>query len=466
MEALLTSCNAIEDPEEHAALVGGLLEPYAQRLAQGDLSEVSVATGSNGPLYCCRLASPREATTMTTRTDQRCACAPQAVSSPENLVQFGGLTEVCGEQDVRLSLTDALTTLTVALRVTKPRGEEPDVKMTQSGLGGTTGGGDGMFHPCEQQARTAFLPVLQLVRSIQSLWDPSFQAMAGDFQVLLGMRRSDVSALLTGVVSGISREMTVEELWVDRSQLWLSNLRVSCYEMFDFCVRQGWPFEMPNFAETLMETVLYGLENMELWHLRMVLRHVIVPLAKYGPREHPALAQLEGPFAAFYGTLGQVLHGLWEEASVGVAENAIGRTRGSASMDMLEIVSNKLLKDLTTDLVSHLGLVLGDTTAITSQESTPSRAGMPVVLGPMGSFLLVESAASDAVLKILCGALAWPSSRSAMFAAECLANVTLIMSNAGAMDLLCGQVLPAAIRGLEVNGQHGDCQSSMLSLVA
>ena len=364
-----------------------------------------------------------------------------------------------------MQLTDALTTLTVALRVTKPRGDTP-ASNKQSGLGGTPSGGDGMFHPCEQQARVIFLPVLQLIRNIHSLWDPAFEALSGDFQVLLGMRRSDVSALLTGVASGMSREMTPEELWVDRSQLWLSNLRISCYDIFDYCIRQGWPFEMPDFAETVVATVLYGLENMELWQLRLVLRHVVVPLARYGPREAPGIGLLEGPLTTFYSTALQVLGALWGEAQIGSAEIAVSRTRGSASMDMLEIVSNKLLKDLTADLVAHLSRVLADTTPMDGPDSAPSRVGLPITLGPIGQFVLVESAASEPVLNILCESLSWPSSRSAMFAADTLANVTLVVAQAGAMDLLCGQVLPAAVSGLGVHGQHGDCQSSLLSLIA
>jgi len=56
VEALLTSCNSIEDPAEHARLVGDMLQPYAQRLVQGELAQVR--TRYDEPFFVCVLPYP------------------------------------------------------------------------------------------------------------------------------------------------------------------------------------------------------------------------------------------------------------------------------------------------------------------------------------------------------------------------------------------------------------------------
>ena len=440
VEALLTACNAISDREEHVQIATQLLDAPTNLLSEGPIAE--------------------------------------ALCSPQGLVELGGLGQLGLEPELRMEFTDALTTLNVALRVTRPRGSaaataaaaagaESIVPSTCAGLGGAPGGGDGCFHAVEAQARALWQPIMHLLGSRVALANPeNLAGLPQSFCVLLGMRRSDVSALLTGVIDGMSRIMTREELWYDRCQLWLCSSRAAAFEIIEACLRQGWPFEIPNFAEQVAVTLFEPVTYLDLNSLRLMHRHVVIPLARYAPRNLEGLGAVAELLSVFYQRFVLVLDTLWtEEAQAAGSAELLARVQGSAPSETLEMVGSKLLRDLTSDAVQHLSQVLGDTTTVPAGEVAPARAGAPICLGPIGETFFAHESVGTPVLQLLCASLQWPCSRAVLFAADILAQVTPNLALSGALDVVIQQLLPAAVGGLGVHGQHGDCQGQLLTLL-
>jgi hypothetical protein len=123
-------------------------------------------------------------------------------------------------------------------------------------------GGDGGLHPGATLMQHMLPNALALVTSLHSLWDPSCGALTGDFRALLAMRRCDFSDLLAGAGKALKRALTpmvqlvffccwfcfgilsshfrfLQELWIDRGQLWLMSLRETTYRVIGAAAGMG-----------------------------------------------------------------------------------------------------------------------------------------------------------------------------------------------------------------------------------
>lgn len=398
--------------------------------------------------------------------------------------------------------------------------------------------------PSSATARASLPNALTFIRTLQELWTPASPLQTSEFSVLLDFRRSELYSMLAHQIDSsiISREMTAQELWIDRMQLWLSSLREHAYGIVDQSARQGVLFESAALLQSAQECCLYGMAHMQKRHLKLLVRHFLDPVYRNAPRLPEVLSIVAPLLATAYQGLVDALLQLWstqqqqrqqaksaagsDEAGNGDAasrEGRLGRSaagpgsgygealsqgaarlsaerdgagatatgrrtssaRGSTGQldlaagrrdsDLLEpvltaeqreIVEDKALQDVTEALIRHLDQLFGSASAALALGSS-SAAPTDGQLEPLASQLLHSDDSALAILRMLCTAITLPSSLVAGKAANTLTRlVTALGSESPAYrSLVAEHVLPTALQGLTVHGEHSDNQSLLLMLV-
>jgi hypothetical protein len=431
VEALLSSFNMLPELDDHVRFVGEIMDPVVMEWASDEI---------------------------------------RAMLTSEGIVATGGLTNPDAPQDQKMRLTLLTTALNVMVRTTEPRGEG-DVsraRITPSGLGGCAKGGDGFLHPCAGQTRALIPNFLALARALHELWSPAGVALLGNFQVLLDMRRSDFSALLSGSGPAVSRLMSPEDLWVDRNQLWLTNLRECSYIVMGEAAHEGVLFEDADVLAALSETYFFGIAYIQKRHLRSLLRHVVLPLVRYCPREGERLDAVMAVLGGFYSSCLEYLSREWDAAGQRAHQpmlNVPTADGGAMTAEQREIVEDKLLVDVTQELIQHIAHILADIAVQTSQDGS-GRAPHLHELGVIGLRVLTHEATVAPVMGLLCSALTWPSSKPALASAMLLASLMpTMLTNPAFLDLIAQRILPSTLQGLSCHGQHGECEVAMITIV-
>eukprot|EP00050_Salpingoeca_kvevrii_P018126 m.71045 g.71045 ORF g.71045 m.71045 type:complete len:1148 (+) comp7914_c0_seq2:84-3527(+) len=354
----------------------------------------------------------------------------QALSSGQALAAFAQLTDVGSiNSERRMRLSFLANAFHMAMRVTQKRKLD-----------------DGSIEcPCAEQAVGIFPNLVALVGALHALWVPG--CLPPDFAGLLDLRRSELAAYLAGAGKNLSREYSEQELWCDKIQLWLQELREACYVFFDYACRHGLLYRFPS-QDAIFQSFFVNLESMHKRHLKELLRHVVAPALRNCPDENlPALAS---PLAFVYNFFFEYLS---NECAAVMARGPVRRASdlqsGTVESELREIVEDKLLDDVLVDLMSHFNFVFKVTQGVT-----------PRVL------FALASAITEPIFRTLQSALTWHSSAAARTAASVLAGLVPLISDVGLAEFMTTTVFSSALRALSLHGQHSECEVAFLTLIS
>lgn len=449
-----------------------------------------------------------------TLADWTSAEAAAMVADPARLVQVGGLASPDSDSaESRRSLLTLVATIDLVLQRTQPRhpagagqsgvsgaGGESDTAAAESTAAATaaaTGtssevGLDPALFPSADLARAALDNVFMLCRTLHHLWTPECAPLLpGAMSAVLDLRRSELYANLTHQLenSAVRREMTAAELWLDRTQLWLATLRSGIYGIVQQAARQGVLYESAARIDQARACCLHGVATMQKRHLKLLLRHVLDPIARCVPRTPTAMQHLMPLLAEAYGGIVDAVLAMWERRGTRASGAALaGRRRARAGTDgaiggeglqgeavalgaaaggggdlvspstlltaeQREVLEDKLLQDLTDALLKHVGPLV-------------SRTGGEHE-DPLASYVMHSGEVALPLLRFLCTTLSLPSSGAAGRAGTVLAKA---IGNLGHepdyKSLVKEHVLPCALQGLGVHGEHAENLNTLLLLVA
>ena len=491
IEALLAAGNQLPSFDEHVSFINGLLESMAEF-----------------PLWLSEDAAG-------------------IFSDPAQFCDFGGLSSISTFDPFpqRSRLTNLMMVVALALRTTRThvpgavggaQAAAADAELTAklSGAGGCAAGGDGLLHPCRDALVSILNNVLRLVRCLHFLWAPECALIPPPLTQILDIRRVDLAQLLGAVGLSRSAQMTKDEWWVDRTQLWLSSLRESAYCVFSYACKQGVIYEMPNVEEALQLTVFSYLPHMHKRHLRAVVKHVLNPLLQYAPRTAAGLQAIAPSLTFLYTYLLEFLTNEWmksearrsSDASVSAALLDSGSAIGEAAAlppDLREIAHDCLMSELTEDVLSHVLHVLADintpaggvgvaagqnggahlagssggaaaaaaAASASAAASAAAKAGaaakLPHTFGFIGEFVLLHEQLGVLSLKILSATLTGPSASACSRAADLLSSIVPVIATnlPQYQEFAAVELLRVALGALSRHGQHNECETNLLKLV-
>lgn len=374
-------------------------------------------------------------------------------------------------------------------------------------------------YPSADLSRACVRNALVLCQTLHWLWTPDSPLAQSAFSALLELRRSDMYAALSRQLdmASISREMTADELWLDRTQLWLATLREAAYCLVQQAARQGTLFESAELIQLVQSCALQGLPSMQKRHLKLIVRHIIDPTLRYCPRLPDVMAQVLPVVAGAYQGVVDALLLFWDAKRQAVKAGAggggegaeddaqtngglngglaragggRGSRRGRQSADaqggefltteQREILEDKALQDVTEVLLRHIEQLLTTQGAAAaaaggkggggggSSSSGGAAAGASVgSLDELAALVMHTDASALPIIRFLCATATVPSSLVAGKAVTALTRLVLTLgSTSGAYRGLVAQhVLPTALESLSIHGEHSDNQSSLLMLV-
>eukprot|EP00041_Stephanoeca_diplocostata_P037001 m.1379535 g.1379535 ORF g.1379535 m.1379535 type:complete len:1267 (-) comp24965_c1_seq14:397-4197(-) len=448
----------------------------------------------------------------------------QAVSSTESLIAFAGLFKPDAEQaDAHRNRQQMVFTaqmLDVAFMQTGASGSHdggpstPNGTTTLAGAGGHANGGDGNVYACVALVQQALPTALRTIRTLHSLWEPG--VVPAEFLPRLGLRHIDRIGLLSRAGRAVPRALAPEEVWLDRIRLFLSSLREACYGMVKTAARVGVLYHMDEFLPTLAQSCFHGLPCMHPQHMSFFLKLVAGPIASHAPRTPVGMGCIVDMLAFFYGAVGTFLQQHWAgiearrstptsptnafAATPGLS-SAPGSRRGSAAVagvdapseargELDEILEESLLGNLTSSVASHLSTVISVDVNITKASmGNPQGLGpnqfaaldkssgggaavsskkKTLELGLMAKCIFTNSAATDGMLELLSFILTGLHSRAAQTVAEALncALPLLVEFPSFIPYVRGGKLMCTALFALGRHGQHDECRSSLLGLVA
>lgn len=440
------------------------------------------------------------------------------VSDPAQLVAAGAVNNY--EDDAmlpRMHLLRLVTTVDLVLRRTEARdlsggpAARPPPKMAAAlkgeskgsssspAVGGAAAGdaspqvwekANPALYPSAALARLSVPNIFSLCRTLHWLWTPECTLVP---QPVLELRRSDLYNNMTNMPDMVSasgdstwRAMTGVELWLDRTQLWLTSLRSAVYGAIEQAARQGILYESQARLDEVRQCCLHGVATMQKRHLKLFVRHVVDPYTRYAPRTAEAMPLVIPFLADAYSTIVEHVLRLWEEqrsrsagrrpAQKGDGSGKDGqrdarrtqaeRLDGSGggvgaglaspgellSEEQREVLEDKLLQDLTEVLLKHIGPMV--------TRAAGERADM------LCQHIMHTGPAALALMRLLCTSLTLPSSIVASKAGTMLSKVVAHLGmEKDYQELIAQQVLPFALQGLGVHGEHAENLTTLLLLV-
>ncbi|XP_008799279.2 protein HASTY 1 [Phoenix dactylifera] len=225
-------------------------------------------------------------------------------------------------------------------------------------------------HPMSRHLSWMLPPLLRLLRSVHALWSqPIAQALTGELRAAKSMSHVEQATLLgesnikppkgqLSFADGSQMDMNREgESNENDIRNWLKGIRDSGYNVIGLSATIGDAFfrcvESPSVALALMENV----QSMEFRHIRQLIHLVIIPLVKFCPADlwgtwlenllHPLFLNCEQALTCSWSCL---LH----EGRAKVPDT-FGNLSGLELM--VEVMEEKLLRDLTREICSLLSVL-------------------------------------------------------------------------------------------------------------
>jgi len=312
-------------------------------------------------------------------------------------------------------------------------------------------------HPFLPHTGWAFVLPLGLLACIHGLWAPEGRAALAGYEGALEISPAERQVYL-GQPAGRQAREAGGESEEDESvgggsvkalRMWLKALRESIYQIVSMAVhRVPGIFANTTLLGQMPASLLAHLEHMEAQHIRLMVRHALLPLVRECPRRawHAWLPALLPPFlpvvcerlAAYWGAY-------VSGAGAPQAEDGIRAQN--------EVVEERMMRELSREVTVLMGVMAGlQRWSHISGSLTPKQvdASGGNGKGSQLEWLLgAAPACAQAVVSLAVSALAWPDADSAHRAMGiCRVLVAMSPDHPALQQVVEYDVLQAAIRGL------------------
>eukprot|EP00040_Diaphanoeca_grandis_P029148 m.169906 g.169906 ORF g.169906 m.169906 type:complete len:1224 (-) comp31595_c0_seq1:50-3721(-) len=412
------------------------------------------------------------------------------LADPQKLCEYTGLFKR-GQLDAhsrqRNKLVLLFQSLCVAMKGTVGRPFDESQKPSKTpqpslrGTGGSERGGDGLRYACAEATRAILTPALQMIRIIHNLWIPG--VVPTSVLEILQMRKSEIATVMshTGRVVP-DKPIGDDQVWVDRTQLWLLLMREACYKIVETAAKQGVLYETQPLLPLLAQTCFWGLNHATTTHACLFLKMVVTPIVRYAPRQAEGMVMVTEVMTYYYGYISSFLKTMWhqnEQRQLGVPTTQGQSQPGSpvkVSQEVMiaEVMEDSQLRLLTQEVCNHLTSILGGgrsaldgahLTNTISKKGSLKDMTAPQVMGPIGVAVLAREDTAKPALTIMCDMLTWKNTAPCRMVANVFVTMMPQMKLSPVFDyVLENHLLRACIEGLSNNGQHEECEVALTNL--
>ncbi|EGG15791.1 armadillo-like helical domain-containing protein [Cavenderia fasciculata] len=271
-----------------------------------------------------------------------------AFKSPENLVNFLGLdkennysTEYIGR---RKKLQFTIASLQIFWKKAQLPSQVINATAGESSQGFMEFISNGISYPSKWPISEFIKDILpnlaSLVATLHQLWNPSFiQSIPACYHPIFQLDEA-ITAPLLGQDYHKDNKNESENIKFLRNLIDL--LREACYEIIGYGFSHSDElFEISTLPKILFDSIFSSLEFCENRHLKLLLRHCLIFLVKYNPPklQSQTLQPLLPPFITL----------LFNKIKLGWEEIEIRSQKINNHSEMVEIVDDKILRDLTLE---------------------------------------------------------------------------------------------------------------------
>jgi len=263
-----------------------------------------------------------------------------------------------------------------------------------------------------------------------------------------------------------------QDIVIKSLRMWLENVRDYGYILLGSLTKQEQFYMILDISKILYNSVFSNIENAEYRHIKLFLRNVVSPLVIDCPptRYNEVLLPL---LPSFFSLIFSKLNEGWKHLQA-------SSTTAFANSEKEEVLEDKLLRDLTRELISWLSKILHIptlTNAPKADQSTeievetsveakdiapPTPTHNPVLI----QFLLAVEEIAIGIMYITTGMLHWPDSvsfRKGLLLATSLVPLVIKIGNPKFYSLL-GEMLTGALQLL--SAQHlQDYRAELIGLI-
>lgn len=352
-----------------------------------------------------------------------------ALAAPGPLLEAGGINPPQeNPKEARLRIVHLLTAVAVAFQKTTGRASTADAAapremVMMNGSGGCGAGGDGLGYATTRLATPILLATLRIIAAVHRVWGAA-NDIPLQLRPALAMRHTDAAGLLGKVGRSLPRPQSLEELWFDRSRLWLTSLRESAYAIVRAAAQHGslYPILLAE-CEPVLGMLFADFSSMSPQHVTLFIKRILQPAVRYAPRSAAGLATVVRLSHEAFARLHVYLTNGWVAltAASATAAASSGPSAPTAAQ-LLEQAEEIALLNLTRDVASLLASLLEDATVKGLVAS-----GRPEVqghaLGPFASTVLSDIGAGTCLVDLLVALVASPFSGASRIAADAISAV-------------------------------------------
>ncbi|KAG6646453.1 protein HASTY 1 [Carya illinoinensis] len=381
-----------------------------------------------------------------------------------------GLVRLFSETPTMWSIFHTITFFEKALK-------RSGFRRAQANLQNNSTSSSTLLHPIGSHLSWMLPPLLKLLRAIHSLWSPSiYQVLPGEVKAAMTMTDSELFSLLgegvpklskgvltftDGSYADMGKEGTAEPNESDIRN-WLKGIRDSGYNVLGLSTTIGDSFFQALDIHSVALALVENIQSMEFRHIRQLVHSFFIPLVKYCPSDmweiwlekllHPLFHYSQQALSCSWSSL---LH----EGRVKVPN--IHKIFAGSDLQV-EVMEEKLLRDLTREICSILSAIAGPplNTALTSLEQsghisrvdTSSLKDLDAFASnSLVGFLLMHKGLAIPALQICLEAFTWTDGEAVTKVSSfCAAVVVLTIStnNAELLQFVSKDLFSAIIQGL------------------
>ncbi|KAJ3669542.1 hypothetical protein LUZ60_011492 [Juncus effusus] len=229
------------------------------------------------------------------------------------------------------------------------------------------------MHPMASHLSWILPPLLRLIRAIHALWSqPVSQTLPQEMQGAKSMSSVEQSSLLGESSVKINTEGESKE---NDIRNWLKGTRDSGYNVIGLSATIGEPFYRSADPSTLALSLTENIQSMEFRHIRQLIHLVLVPIVKNCPVdlwETWVVSLLHPLFLHCQLALSCSWAGLVQEGRAKLPDN-LGNLSGLELK--VEVMEEKLLRDLTREVCSLLSAIASLNTGLPSLDQLGTNRG-------------------------------------------------------------------------------------------
>ncbi|XP_004291993.1 PREDICTED: protein HASTY 1 [Fragaria vesca subsp. vesca] len=276
-----------------------------------------------------------------------------------------GLVRLCVETPTMWSIFHCITFFEKALK-------RSGTRKTHLSSQNNSAASSTPLHPMASHLSWMLPPLPKLLRAIHSLWSPSVsQTLPGEMKAAMTMSDAEQYSLLgegkpklskgtstsgTGPLVTMSKEGYTEPNESDIRN-WMKGIRDSGYNVLGLATTVGDSFYKCLDSHSVALALVENIQSMEFRHLRLLVHSVLIPLVKNCPVDlwevwlekllHPLLLHSNQALSCSWSSLLQE-----GRAKVPDAQAILAGTDSK-----VEVMEEKLLRDLTREICSLLSLI-------------------------------------------------------------------------------------------------------------